>query len=47
MQALVSAARDGVDVRLLVPGASDIPMVRALSRSGYRALLEGGVRVFE
>jgi cardiolipin synthase len=47
VQALRSAARDGVDVRLLVPGSSDVPIVSALSRSGYRSLLEGGVRVFE
>ena len=36
-----------MDVRLLVPGASDVPAVSPLSRAGYRALLEGGVRVFE
>jgi len=47
VQALTAAAQDGVDVRLLVPGASDLPGLRALSRAGYRALLEGGVRVFE
>ncbi|HEX7370436.1 MAG TPA: phospholipase D-like domain-containing protein [Rhodanobacteraceae bacterium] len=47
LSALINAARDGVDVRLLVPGASDIPMVAALSRTGYRALLEAGIRVFE
>jgi cardiolipin synthase len=47
VQALCAAARDGVDVRLLVPGASDIPIVSRLSRAGYRALLEDGVRVFE
>lgn len=47
VQALRAAARDGVDVRLLVPNASDVPLVRALSRSGYRPLLEGGIRVFE
>ena len=47
VQALIDAARDGVDVRLLVPGASDIPVAKALSRAGYRALLEAGVRVFE
>lgn len=46
-QALRAAAQDGVDVRLLVPGASDIPAVSPLSRSGYRSLLEAGVRVFE
>lgn len=47
VEALRSAARDGVDVRLLVPGATDLPMLRPLSRSGYRPLLEAGVRVFE
>lgn len=47
VRALVAAAHDGVDVRLLVPGSSDIALVRALSRAGYRPLLEGGVRVFE
>lgn len=47
IQALSAAARDGVDVRLLVPGTSDIPSIGSLSRSGYRALLEAGVRVFE
>jgi cardiolipin synthase len=47
VQALVAAARDGVDVRLLVPGASDLPVVAAISQSGYRPLLEAGVRVFE
>jgi cardiolipin synthase len=47
LQALSSAARDGVDVRLLVPGTSDIPAIGSLSRAGYRPLLEAGVRVFE
>lgn len=47
VQALAAAARDGVDVRLLVPGSSDIPAVGSLSRAGYRPLLEAGVRVYE
>jgi len=47
VQALRAAAMDGVDVRLLVPGATDIPVVRAVSRAGYRPLLEAGIRVFE
>ncbi|HEU4662545.1 MAG TPA: phospholipase D-like domain-containing protein [Dokdonella sp.] len=47
VQALIAAARDGVDVRLLVPGSSDIPAVGSLSRAGYRPLLEAGIRVFE
>jgi cardiolipin synthase len=47
VSALSAAGLDGVDVRLLVPGASDIPLVSRLSRSGFRPLLESGVRVFE
>jgi cardiolipin synthase len=47
VQALRAAAHDGVDVRLLVPSASDIPILKPLSRAGYRPLLESGVRVFE
>src|SRR5262245_16911003 len=47
MQALRAAAMDGVDVRLLVPNGTDIPILRPLSRAGYRPLLEAGVRVFE
>ncbi|MFZ2235624.1 MAG: phospholipase D-like domain-containing protein, partial [Dokdonella sp.] len=47
VQALRAAARDGVDVRLLVPGSSDIPAVGSMSRAGYRPLLEAGVRGFE
>lgn len=47
VQALRAAAHDGVDVRLLVPSASDLPLLKPLSRAGYRPLLEAGVRVFE
>jgi cardiolipin synthase A/B len=48
VQALRGAAQDGVDVRLLVPGrGSDLGLVQAISRAGYRPLLDGGIRVFE
>src|SRR5690606_25589235 len=47
VQALRAAAHDGVDVRLLVPNATDIPLLKPFSRAGYRALLEAGIRVFE
>ena len=47
LQSLCAAALDGVDVRLLLPRTSDIPVVRTVSRVGYRTLLEAGVRVFE
>jgi cardiolipin synthase A/B len=45
--ALVDAARGGVDVRLLLPGTSDVPIVRTFSRIGYRELLRAGARIFE
>ena len=46
---LMSAARDGVDVRILMPtpATNDQPPVGTLSRVGYRQLLEAGVRIFE
>jgi cardiolipin synthase len=47
VQALRAAAIDGVDVRLLVPGSSDLGLVKRLGAAGYRPLLLAGVRVFE
>ncbi|HEX2135839.1 MAG TPA: phospholipase D-like domain-containing protein [Microvirga sp.] len=47
VQSLAEAARDGVDVRLLVPGTSDVPMLQPIVRAGYRPLIENGIRVFE
>jgi len=47
VQALAEAARDGVDVRLLVPGSSDLPVLQPIVRAGYRSLIEAGIRVFE
>ena len=47
LAALQQAARDGVDVRLLVPRASDIGWIATVSRTLYRPLLSAGVRVFE
>lgn len=46
-QALMAAARDGVDVRLLLPATNDVRIVGAISRAGYRQLLQAGVRIFE
>src|SRR5690606_21608365 len=47
VRALCDAALDRVDLRLLVPCGSDLPLVSRLSRAGYRPLLEAGVRIFE
>ena len=46
-EALSSAARDGVDVRILLPAHNNWPLVGSLSRGGYRTLLSEGVRLFE
>ncbi|HWC74605.1 MAG TPA: phospholipase D-like domain-containing protein [Gemmatimonadales bacterium] len=43
----VDAARSGVDVRLMLPGTSDVPIVRIFTRTGYRELLDAGARIFE
>ena len=47
VQALGEAARDGVDVRILVPGSSDVPALQPVVRAGYRSLVEAGIRVYE
>lgn len=47
VQALTTAARDGVDVRILVPGTSDVPLMQSIVQANYRPLLESGIRVFE
>jgi cardiolipin synthase A/B len=46
-ESLAAAARDGVDVRILVPAYNNWPIVGGMSRAGYRYLLEAGVRIFE
>src|ERR671911_2356775 len=46
-QSLMAAARDGVDVRVLVPATNDLALIGALSRTGYRQFLEAGGRIFE
>ncbi len=46
-QAIVDAARAGADIRMLVPGSSDVPWIRNLTRIGYRTLLRTGVRIWE
>ncbi len=47
VEALTAAARDGVDVRILLPAHNNWPLIGSLSRGGYRGLLEAGVRLFE
>jgi cardiolipin synthase len=45
--ALQRAARRGVDVKLILPGRSDVPLVYYAGRSYYEDLLEAGVKIFE
>jgi len=47
LEALTGAARDGVDVRLLLPGRNDHPWMVRLTRRYYRRLLASGVRIWE
>jgi cardiolipin synthase len=47
IEALNGAARDGVDVRILVPSRNDHPWVSLLARRYYRRLLTNGVRIWE
>ncbi|MBQ6575953.1 MAG: cardiolipin synthase, partial [Lachnospiraceae bacterium] len=45
--ALIQAAKSGVDVRIVTPGIPDKKVVNQLTKYNYGRLLEGGVRVFE
>ena len=47
VEALIGAARDGVDVRILVPARNDHRWVSFLTRRYYRRLLTNGVRIWE
>jgi cardiolipin synthase A/B len=47
LRALARAARSGVDVRIIVPGQSDVDIVRHASRAVWGRLLRAGVRIFE
>ena len=46
-QSLVDAARSGVDVRLLVPGTSDLTHVQSWTRMGYGDMLRAGIKIYE
>jgi cardiolipin synthase len=45
-QALVNAARRGCDVRIVLPGLSDIPMVQWVSSAFYAPLIRAGCRLY-
>jgi len=45
-RALKNAASRGADVRIILPGESDVPIMDPVNRSYYRTMLRGGVRIF-
>ena len=47
LDALKTAAKRGVDVRLIVPGIPDKKLVYRLTRSYYVPLIRAGVRIYE
>ncbi len=47
VDALVRAARRGVDVRIITPGIPDKKIVFRMTRSFYPVLLEAGVKIYE
>jgi len=47
LHALEHAAKQGVDVRLLVPSQADEPLIVSAARSHYGDLLKAGVKVYE
>lgn len=46
-RALREVARRGIDVRLLLPGKSDVWLAQWASRAAYAELLKAGVRIYE
>ena len=46
-QALILAAKRGVDVRLVTPHIPDKKLAFGLTRSNYMALIKGGVKIYE
>jgi cardiolipin synthase len=47
IRSLLRAVRRGVQVRLLLPARSDVPLMLLLGRSSYATLLRGGIKIFE
>ncbi|AKL96094.1 phospholipase D/transphosphatidylase [Clostridium aceticum] len=45
--ALTSAAKGGVDIRIITPHCADKWYVHAVTRSYYRVLIESGVKIYE
>ena len=46
-QALQAAAKRGLDVRIMVSGKSDVPLVQLASKSFFQEMLQSGVKVYK
>ncbi|MDO5293493.1 MAG: cardiolipin synthase [bacterium] len=46
-EALILAAKSGIDVRIICPGIPDKKNVKCLTNFNYGALLRGGVKIYE
>lgn len=46
-RALFQAARRGVEVKVIVPGFSDLMVIRRAARAEYRSWLRRGIQIFE
>jgi cardiolipin synthase len=46
-EALIGAARRGVDVRIITPGVADKRIVKLMTKSAYPTLISAGVRIYE
>ncbi len=47
VRALRTAALNGVDVQIMLPGTADNPLVHGVTRTYYLALMKAGVKVYE
>lgn len=47
IEALTGAARRGVDVKIILPGGTDVPITRHAGRYHYTRLLKAGVKLYE
>ena len=46
LKAMKRAASRGVDVRLIVPGVSDVPIMDPVNRSWFRSCLKSGIKIY-
>lgn len=46
-EAMIRAAERGVDVRIIMPGIPDKKLIFRMSRSYYKTLMDGGVKIYE